>query len=242
MKLSILLLSILCLTVSIYAETVTLSPIDDMYTDPEHPGDNPVVTELWAANFSASGHFERIMFNFDFSPYAGRELESAILHLTRFYSCPTGGTTASTFYAINQSWDEETWNHTTHITYNESDNMPFVFSGTGGNAIVVFDVDMTTFLQSSIVGERYDYGFLIMANNNQKFSKFYSKEHTNTSYRPTLILTFVDAAVNDNDVAIAGITAYNYPNPFNPTTTIQYNLNNSDEVEIKVLNIRGQIV
>jgi len=34
----------------------------------------------------------------------------------------------------------------------------------------------------------------------------------------------------------------NYPNPFNPTTTISYNLPNSGQTEISVYNIKGQLV
>ncbi|MCD4829882.1 MAG: DNRLRE domain-containing protein [Candidatus Cloacimonetes bacterium] len=241
MKSLTLLLSMLCLASAIYAETFTLSPTDDMYTDPDHPGDNPAITELWTANFPNSGHFERIMLMFELEPYSGLELESAILHLTRFYSCATGGTTSTTFYAIDQPWNEDTWDHTEHITYDEDVNMPFVFSGTGGNTIVAFDVDMTAFMQSWIESGAANNGFLIMANNNQKFSKFYSKEHSNEGYRPTLTLTYAND-VNDGGVTPPELSACNYPNPFNPVTTIDYSLAEPGNVEIDVFNVRGQLV
>ena len=34
----------------------------------------------------------------------------------------------------------------------------------------------------------------------------------------------------------------NYPNPFNPTTTISYNIGQTGNVKLQVFNIRGQVV
>ena len=34
----------------------------------------------------------------------------------------------------------------------------------------------------------------------------------------------------------------NYPNPFNPTTTIKYDLNESAFVQIEIFNIKGQMI
>jgi flagellar hook assembly protein FlgD len=34
----------------------------------------------------------------------------------------------------------------------------------------------------------------------------------------------------------------NYPNPFNPETTIQYNLENDSEVTVTIYNVKGQLV
>ena len=34
----------------------------------------------------------------------------------------------------------------------------------------------------------------------------------------------------------------NYPNPFNPTTTINYQLKKSGYIELKIYNIKGQLV
>ena len=34
----------------------------------------------------------------------------------------------------------------------------------------------------------------------------------------------------------------NYPNPFNPTTTIEYQLPRAGETEIKIFNVKGQLI
>jgi len=37
-------------------------------------------------------------------------------------------------------------------------------------------------------------------------------------------------------------TAFNYPNPFNPTTTIAYSLSNDGMADLRIYNIKGQLV
>ncbi len=246
MKKIILTVSFIFVTALILlADTVTIEPSDDMYTDPDHPGTNPTITELWTADFNPSGHFERIMINFDLSSYIGQTAESAILHLTRFYSCPSGGTTASTFYAITEEWTEETWDHTQHIQYDPSVNMPYVFSGNGGNAIVPFEVDITDFINTFLEGSFENNGFVIKANSNQKFSKFYSKEYSNTDYRPSLEITFPGSDAGDEIITGNIEFLRNYPNPFNPETTISFQFSNeqnqqNEQTKLEIYNIKGQ--
>ncbi|MDO9577683.1 MAG: DNRLRE domain-containing protein [Candidatus Cloacimonadales bacterium] len=244
MKKLVMILSILVISASIMiADTVIIVPCDDMYTDPDHPGTNPTITELWTADFNPSGHFERIMIKFDISPYIGQTADSAILHLTRFYSCPSGGTTASTFYAITEEWTEETWDHTVHIQYDPSASMPYVFSGNGGNTIVQFEVDITDFINTFLEGSFENNGFIIKANPNQKFSKFYSKEYSNTNYRPSLAITFPDIDVDEQEITGNIEFLRNYPNPFNPETTISFlTTENTENTEILIYNLKGQIV
>ena len=47
---------------------------------------------------------------------------------------------------------------------------------------------------------------------------------------------------NINDVPAKTILEGNYPNPFNPSTTIAYNLAQTGNVSLKIYNIRGQLV
>jgi hypothetical protein len=227
-----------------WADVFTLSPSDDMYTDPEHPGVTPTITELWTANYSTSGHYERIMMKFDLSAYSGYSTDSAILHLTRFFSCPSSGTTASTFYAISEEWDEDSWDYTQHIQYETSVNMAYIFSGSGGSAITQFEVDITDFMNEFLQGNVDNYGFVIMANDNQKFSKFYSKEYSNEDYRPTLELSIPALDAENNTVISIAELHQNYPNPFNPTTTISFNISaqNAEEAKIEIYNSKGQKV
>ena len=242
MKKIIYLFILISLFSLVYGETVTIYPSDDMYTDAVNQGTTQVNTELWTANYSATGQFQRIMIKFDLSQYENRELESAVLNLTRFLSCPSGGTTATTFYVINEAWDENTWAFNQSVSYDSENNMPYVFSGTGGNAVVHFDVEMTDFISHFITGNVVNNGFLIMANPNQKWSKFYSKEHSNVDYRPSLTLTFGETANNDEVLSVASIVANNYPNPFNPSTTIKYTINKASQVDIDIYNVKGQLV
>ena len=228
--------------VAVYAGTITILPSDDMYTDVEHPGVTPVVTELWTANFPPSGHFERIMMRFDFSELQAVQIDSAILHLTRFYSCPSGGTTASKFYPISQSWTEDTWSPAVHIEYFENNGMDYVFSGTGGNTIVRFEVDITDLVSLWTSGVIENNGFVIMANRNQKFSKFYSKEHPNESYRPKLTINYTETSNEDIVDLPASLAVTNYPNPFNPETTISMYLPEHSDVKLSIFNLKGQVV
>lgn len=226
----------------LYAETLVLSATDDMYTDADHPGTQPDLTQLWTADFQASGHFERIMMKFDLSQLTGLEITSATLHLTRLYSCPSGGTTASKFYLITESWNETTWNHTQHIQYDAQAAMNYVFTGPGGNVNHNFEVDVLQLVTIWQTGMYANHGFVIQANSNQKFSKFYSKDHSNASYRPSLEIEYTVTANEENckDYSVAELS--NYPNPFNPETNISFSIPWSSNVELEVYNIIGKKV
>jgi subtilisin family serine protease len=48
--------------------------------------------------------------------------------------------------------------------------------------------------------------------------------------------------INENNLPVGKIYLTNYPNPFNPTTTIQYNLVDGNQVSLVVYNLQGQVV
>lgn len=47
---------------------------------------------------------------------------------------------------------------------------------------------------------------------------------------------------NENLVQIVDYNLNNYPNPFNPTTTINFSIQSDSEIELNIFNIKGQKV
>jgi len=68
---------------------------------------------------------------------------------------------------------------------------------------------------------------------------------TNDPHHPVVIIPVnLYPLANDDNVNIPYVTALhkNYPNPFNPETTIHYSLSEAGPVKIEVYNIKGQLV
>ncbi len=234
-SLSILIIAFVSL---IHADTIVIEPSDDMYTDVEHPTLSPVITELWVAEFQPVGHYERIMIKFDLSQLAGQTIESTTLNLNRFLGCPQGGTTSTNYYAITEDWDEETWNSHTHAQYDS-----YVWTSYGFNVDGWHNIDITQLVQAWIDEDIENYGLLIRAQTGSKFSKFYSKEHSDSNLHPYLEVTYTPASIGDNLIQDIVINLQNYPNPFNPSTKISFSiLDGSQQTQIVVYNMKGQKV
>ena len=224
----------------IHADTVVITPCDDMYTDVEHPTLPPTTTELWVAEFQPAGHFERIMIKFDLDQFTGQTIDSATLNLNRFMGCPEGGTTSTSFYAITEDWNEETWNPHTHAQYDS-----YVWASYGFNVNGWHNIDITQLTQAWIDEDVENYGLLIRAQTGSKFSKFYSKEHSNSNLHPYLEVNYTPISIDDNLVQEVIINLQNYPNPFNPSTTISFEFSNeqnqqNEQTKLEIYNLRGQ--
>jgi hypothetical protein len=85
-------------------------------------------------------------------------------------------------------------------------------------------------------------GFIIMANNNQKFSKFFLQRISNFDYRPSLELNIPTIDTAETIVPNLNILHQNYPNPFNPSTTISFSNPSEQEAILTIYNAKGQMI
>ncbi len=67
---------------------------------------------------------------------------------------------------------------------------------------------------------------------------------TNDSDLPTISIPITLVAVSDSDLVNPVITSLqgNFPNPFNPTTSIRFSLKDAGRVKLNVYNLKGQLV
>ena len=95
-----------------------------------------------------------------------------------------------------------------------------------------------------------NYGLKIHANkNNQTNSGYCSSDHTNQAYRPYIEVTYTvplskEVAESNEDATVptAFVLYQNFPNPFNPTTTINFALPKASQVSLKVYDLLGKEV
>ncbi|MGH7494416.1 MAG: fibronectin type III domain-containing protein, partial [bacterium] len=138
---------------------------------------------------------------------------------------------------VSSSQIDLTW---TDQTTNESGFKIERKTGVAGTyaEIAAVGVNVTNYSNTGLAtGTQYFYR--IRAYNSSNVST-YSNEANATTSGPAKS----GNAENQDDAAIPeGITlAPNYPNPFNPSTTIAYTLSEGMQVKLTVINVRGQVV
>lgn len=239
---NLLLILILLAGLGLNAEVINLPPTSDIYTDVEHAGTANVITELWTANYDPNGMYQRINLDFNLDEYINSSFESAILNITRFYSCPGGGSTVVKIYPIAEEWDQNSWNIHQHLDYHEDIYLQFNLTGPGGLSIKEFNLDLTEIIVLMNSNNLEFKGFVMIANNNQKFSKFYSKEHSNVNYRPSLDIMANPVSNEIPEASRLSLNLSAYPNPFNPTTTLEFDNPKHKNAEVSLYNIRGRLI
>ncbi|MBU0691005.1 DNRLRE domain-containing protein [bacterium] len=221
---------------SAMCEELSLTPTDDMYTDPDHAGTHSA-TELWVANWSPLSNYQRIMLRFDLSDLeAGTIIDGATLNLNRFYGCPSGDPTNVQIYAITEDWSESSWPGDVHISHDSQVWAIYVFSANGTHCIDISDL-VATWVNDDID----NFGLVLQCPANNKFTKCYSKEATNETLRPFLEVNYtVPSSANRGPAQALSYSVCSYPNPFNPTATIRFELPVMSDVSLAVYNVAGQ--
>lgn len=237
-----LFIFIMIIATSLASEMITIYPQSDLYTDVEHAGTPNSLGELWVANYIPAGQFQRINLDFAISGFFSESIESITLNLTRFYSCPSSGSTLVRIYPIAEVWNEESWDITEHIAYYDDVYLEFMLSGPGGASIKEFHLEIKEIIDYLIENSLDFNGLVMIANNNQKFSKFYSKESNIEAYKPNLEIEYMSVNNTDYEVNNYDLDVNIYPNPFNPRTKIQFANPTNKAVKITIYDLKGRIV
>ena len=216
------------------AYAVNIDPSNDMCTDPDQHA--IPITELWVADFDFAGHHERIALKFDLEHYMGQQIESAHLNIYRFLRCPSHYYTIVDFFSITQDWNEDTWPQYVHHQHGTTNWLTYNF----GPDLGWYRIDITPMTQAWLDGDMENYGLVMQAQYGEKFSKFYAKEAA-ANLRPYLELGGV-SAIEQTSAIPANLTINAYPNPFNASITISYNLPKTTDVALEIFNILGNKV
>ncbi len=108
-------------------------------------------------------------------------------------------------------------------------------------------IQIPAFIPSLNVEQQHTYSFTDyeIENNTQYFYWLKSLDLSNEFEFFGPVLVTIGSTNGDNDTPdyFYGTDLYaNYPNPFNPTTTISYSVDNPQHVNISVYNVKGQLV
>ncbi|MDO9576983.1 MAG: DNRLRE domain-containing protein [Candidatus Cloacimonadales bacterium] len=223
----------------LFSQEIQLLPCDDMYTDCSTAAH--LDGDLFL-NCEAPAEEEQIMLKFDFSGVQGIQFEAATLNLHRYFSCGGGGgTTTAILYLVDENWTEETWDPHTFIQYDSTNAIAYAFSGPVGTQNTWFEVDIFDFVDIWLNANQPNFGMVIIADTGQRHSKFDSKEAANADFHPYLNMTL---ATGTDDILQNPIKSLaNFPNPFNPSTTIEFNVEQNQQnelIELAIYNLKGQ--
>ena len=91
-----------------------------------------------------------------------------------------------------------------------------------------------------VLQDNYDFVFNVTFENNGEYIVRSIVSNGNYEY-PTLWYVFVNDTYLEEQICSNKNYLYqNTPNPFNPSTTIEFNLNNNSKVDLSIYNIKGQ--
>ncbi len=131
---------------------------------------------------------------------------------------------------IEQEWQTDAWQNVEKTTYQFSRSMPSAWSEFFWSSDDWIETQRGTI---SFNTENKPVEFL------SQVQSIISREWENEG---KVVFGYGDNAIDDVNAAKSVLSLSNYPNPFNPETTLNFNLVSDSNVEISVYNVKGQKV
>jgi len=212
---------------------IIVAPTDDMttYQNGCAAGD-PSIDKLWLANFSNADCYDNILIKFDLSDYAGETLSNVKLKLYHNWHNPHNSPTPSKIYAINETWDEDTWNHLDNVSHLNTIYATPTFTSQLGWV----EIDITNLVNDWLSGAVVNEGLVIIPNTGSKLATFHSKEYSDTALHPYLEFE-ITTGIKD-EISIFDFSMY--PNPVSHKATVEFELKLNQIINISITNSTGQ--
>ncbi len=131
---------------------------------------------------------------------------------------------------IEQEWQTDTWQNVEKTTYQFSRSMPSAWSEFFWSSDSWIETQRGTI---SFNTENKPVEFL------SQVQSIITREWENEG---KIVFGYGDNAIDDVNAAQSVLSLTNYPNPFNPETTLSFSLEKDSDVEISVYNVKGQKV
>ena len=158
-----------------------------------------------------------------------------------------GGTTATAGDAtwIHRFSDDQTWNN----AGGDFNNAPLASLSVGGTGSYTWESTpgLVSIVQDWLDNPNSNFGLLLRGDETSTGTakRFDTRENVTEANRPVLAVTFSGVQVSNEDETEVPTTAtleQNFPNPFNPTTNIRFNLPAASNVQLNVYDILGRQV
>lgn len=119
----------------------------------------------------------------------------------------------------------------TYVTTNEGENFVLYFRGYN------FEVRNLNSGDIKLSGQSPINPFNILRCSNQELFFFVEENNTYDVYQ---LNGEIQVSVNVHQISDINYNLHNYPNPFNPTTKIEFSIQNDSKIVLSVFNIKGQ--